>query len=34
VDTYFAEVERVRKLVRHAETDTMPDLDDLKSPRR
>lgn len=30
IDNYFSEVERIRKLVRHAETETIPDLEGLK----
>jgi hypothetical protein len=30
IENYFSEVERIRKLVRHAETETLPDIDDLK----
>lgn len=30
LDTYFAGVESIRKLVRHAETETIPDVDDIK----
>lgn len=30
VDNYFQEVETIRKFVRHAETQTIPDLDELK----
>jgi hypothetical protein len=31
IDAYFSEVERVRKFVRHAETETIPDLESLKN---
>ncbi|MBO9714172.1 hypothetical protein [Sphingomonas sp.] len=31
MDAYFAEVERIRRLVRHAETETIPTIDDLRS---
>lgn len=30
IDTYFSEVESIRRLVRHAETETMPTIDDLR----
>lgn len=30
VDAYFGEVERIRRLTRHAETETIPDVDDLR----
>jgi hypothetical protein len=31
IDNYFSQVESIRRLVRHAETETIPDLDDVKS---
>jgi hypothetical protein len=31
LDNYFSQVESIRKLVRHAETETIPDLDDVRS---
>jgi hypothetical protein len=31
VEQYFAEVERIRRLVRSAETDSLPDLESIKS---
>jgi hypothetical protein len=30
LDRYFAEVEAIRRLVRHAETETIPDVDDVR----
>lgn len=30
VDKYFAEVERIRKLVRNAETESLPDVENIK----
>lgn len=30
IDAYFSEVESIRRLVRHAETETMPTIDDLR----
>jgi hypothetical protein len=34
IDNYISQVESLRKLVRHAETETIPDLDDVKSIAR
>lgn len=31
IDTYFAEVERVRRLVRNAETESLPTVENIKS---
>jgi hypothetical protein len=31
LDTYFAEVESIRKLVRHAETETIPEINDFRN---
>lgn len=34
VDSYFAEVERIRKLVRIAETESLPSVEDVKTPAK
>lgn len=34
VDSYFAEVERIRKLVRIAETESLPSVEDVKAPAK
>ena len=34
MDAYFAEVESIRKLVRHAETETIPEVNDFRGLQR
>ena len=34
IDTYFSEVERIRKLVRNAETESLPSIEDIKSTEK